>query len=103
MARTRTNAINVRVTEAEKRKLSRLAKYCGMSLSAYLRQVGLGKSVKALPPDELHEIYRLLTEAKESSTRPELSSKLDEALRLILCLNGGSNGDDKDMDDKGQP
>lgn len=40
--RKRTTAIQVRVTEQEKRTLERQARRCGLSLSGYLRQVGVG-------------------------------------------------------------
>jgi len=45
--RTRTVAINIRVTEGEKRRMESAAKKCGISLSAYLRKLGLGKEVQA--------------------------------------------------------
>ena len=45
--RSKTLGINVRVTPAEKEKLSENAYYCGLSLSEYLRRLGLGKDVKA--------------------------------------------------------
>lgn len=45
--RTRTLGINVRVTAEEKEKLSENANYCGLSLSDYLRKLGLGKEIKA--------------------------------------------------------
>ena len=41
--RNKTLGINVRVTPAEKEKLSENAYYCGLSLSEYLRRLGLGK------------------------------------------------------------
>ncbi len=41
--RNRTLGINVRVTAKEKEKLSENANYCGLSLSDYLRKLGLGK------------------------------------------------------------
>ena len=44
--RSKTLGINVRVTPAEKEKLSENAYYCGLSLSEYLRRLGLGKDVQ---------------------------------------------------------
>ena len=41
--RSKTLGINVRVTPAEKEKLSENAYYCGLSLSEYLRRLGLEK------------------------------------------------------------
>ena len=43
--RKRTFNINVRVTESEKKRLMRTAKRCGLSLSEYLRKVGLNKKL----------------------------------------------------------
>lgn len=45
--RNKTRGINVRVTPEEKEKLTENAKYCGLSVSEYLRRLGLGKNVKA--------------------------------------------------------
>ena len=59
--RQRTTAINIRVTETEKRKMENTAKKCGLSLSAYLRKLGLGKQVQARLPQEFYEAYRGLT------------------------------------------
>ena len=56
--RQRTTAINIRVTEGEKRKMETAAKKCGLSLSAYLRKLGLGK--------EVYEAYRGLTALRDN-------------------------------------
>ena len=40
--RNRTVGINIRVTVTEKKKVTMLAKKCGLSLSEYLRQRALG-------------------------------------------------------------
>ena len=40
--RNRTVGINVRVTVTEKKKVTMLARKCGLSLSEYLRQRALG-------------------------------------------------------------
>ena len=47
--RKRATAIQVRVTEQEKRKLERQARLCGLSLSGYLRRVGVGKAAAVFP------------------------------------------------------
>lgn len=64
--RQRTTAINIRVTEGEKRKMETAAKKCGLSLSAYLRKLGLGKEVQATLPQEFYEAYRGLTALRDS-------------------------------------
>ena len=64
--RQRTTAINIRVTEGEKRKMKTAAKKCGLSLSAYLRKLGLGKEVQATLPQEFYEAYRGLTSLRDN-------------------------------------
>ena len=64
--RQRTTAINIRVTDGEKRKMETAAKKCGLSLSAYLRKLGLGKEVQATLPQEFYEAYRGLTSLRDN-------------------------------------
>ena len=56
--RKRTTAIQVRVTEQEKRKLERQARQCGLSLSGYLRRVGAGKPAATFPRRRFRDLYR---------------------------------------------
>lgn len=63
--RERTNAINIRVTESEKRKMERNARFCGLSLSAYLRKVALGKEVRTIAPQSFYELYQQLKVLRE--------------------------------------
>ena len=48
--RNRTVGINIRVTVTEKKKVTMLAKKCGLSLSAYLRQRALGYEPAGIRP-----------------------------------------------------
>lgn len=81
--RERTTAINIRVTENEKRKMEKSARLCGLSLSAYLRKLGLGKQVQAVSPPEFYEVYRQLKALKErQKTLPD--SEIDRALDGII-------------------
>ena len=48
--RNRTVGINVRVTVTEKKKVTMLARKCGLSLSEYLRQRALGYTPRFHPP-----------------------------------------------------
>lgn len=64
--RQKTTAINIRVTETEKRKMENAAKKCGLSLSAYLRKLGLGKQVQASLPQEFYEAYRGITSLRDN-------------------------------------
>ena len=48
--RKRSVGINVRVSVTEKRKMTLMAKRCGLSLSEYLRQRALGYEPGGHPP-----------------------------------------------------
>ena len=63
--RSKTLGINVRVTAAEKEKLSENAFYCGLSLSEYLRRLGLGKNVKAATDEKIYKVFRLIRQLKK--------------------------------------
>ena len=63
--RSKTLGINVRVTPAEKEKLSENAYYCGLSLSEYLRRLGLGKDVKAATDEKIYKAFRLIRQLKK--------------------------------------
>ena len=55
----------MRVTSAEKEKLSENAFYCGLSLSEYLRRLGLGKNVKAATDEKIDKAFRLVRQLKK--------------------------------------
>lgn len=63
--RSKTQGINVRVTPAEKEKLSESAFYCGLSMSEYLRRLGLGKNVKAATDEKIYKTFRLVRQLKK--------------------------------------
>lgn len=74
--RSRTQGINVRVTPAEKEKLSESAFYCGLSLSEYLRRLGLGKNVKAATDEKIYKTFRLVRRLKKDLDTLEKSEIL---------------------------
>ncbi len=85
--RKRTTAIQVRVTEQEKRKLERQAKRCGLSLSGYLRRVGTGEPVAAFHSQRFHELYRQVNGLRDDPTTQPMertAAQLDELAGLIL-------------------
>ena len=53
--RKRTYGINVRVSKEEKERLEQMARRCGISLSAYLRRLGMGEDLSAPHPMERFE------------------------------------------------
>lgn len=71
--RNRTLGINVRVTVEEKEKLSENANYCGLSLSDYLRKLGLGKEIRAAQREKDYLIFRQIEVLKAGI--PQLDSE----------------------------
>lgn len=63
--RSKTLGINVRVTPEEKEKLLKNADYCSLSLSEYLRRLGLGKDVKAATDEKSYKTFRLIRQLKK--------------------------------------
>lgn len=74
--RSKTQGINVRVTPAEKEKLSESAFYCGLSLSEYLRRLGLSKDVKAATDEKIYKTFRLIRQLKKDLDSLEKSEIL---------------------------
>ena len=64
--RKRSVGINVRVSVTEKRKMTLMAKRCGLSLSEYLRQQALGYEPSNQPPKEVFDVLDKLDEIAES-------------------------------------
>ena len=80
--RSKTLGINVRVTAAEKEKLSENAFYCGLSLSEYLRRLGLGKNVKAATDEKIYTAFRMVRQLKKDLDSLEKS----EILRRLSTI-----------------
>ena len=57
---TKNKRIEVRVTNPEKEKMESYAEHCGLSLSEYLRQGGLGYEPRPLLHDGFYQFYRKL-------------------------------------------
>lgn len=74
--RSKTLGINVRVTAAEKEKLSENAFYCGLSLSEYLRRLGLGRNIKAATDEKIYKAFRLIRQLKKDLDSLEKSEIL---------------------------
>ena len=84
--RSKTLGINVRVTAAEKEKLSENAFYCGLSLSEYLRRLGLGKDVKAATHEKIYKAFRLVKKLKkdfDSLERSEILYRINTIENLL--------------------
>ena len=97
--RKRTTAIQVRVTEQEKRRMERQAKRCGLSLSGYLRRVGTGKTASAFPSQRFRDLYRQVNGLRENlAAQPieQTAAQLDELAGQLLTAYTSEGVDDGD-------
>lgn len=73
--------INIRVTEKEKQKLELLAGKCGLSLSEYLRQRGLGYAPGPTLDERFYGAYSRLCDISNLPLSPETEAVLLEVFR----------------------
>ncbi|WP_297870032.1 plasmid mobilization protein [uncultured Oscillibacter sp.] len=73
--RKRTTAIQVRVTEQEKRKLEHLARRCGLPLSRYLRRVGAGKPATTFLRQRFQTLYQQVNVLRDNLTTQPCSGQ----------------------------
>ena len=88
--RKRSVGINVRVSVTEKRKMTLMAKRCGLSLSEYLRQRALGYEPGGHPPKEVFDVLDRLDEIAEScspTTSAEIGTCADHMRNLLIGGN----------------
>ena len=88
--RKRSIGINVRVTVTEKKKVTMLARKCGLSLSEYLRQRALGYEPGGQPPKEVFDVLDKLDEIAERcqpSAGVKITACADEIRDLIIGGN----------------
>lgn len=84
--RSKILGINVRVTPEEKEKLLKNAGYCALSLSEYLRRLGLGKNIESTIQEKDYRIFRKLKQLKADCERLEMSEiarRIDEILQEL--------------------
>ena len=88
--RNRTVGINIRVTVTEKKKVTMLARKCGLSLSEYLRQRALGYEPGVHPPKEVFDILDRLDEIAEqcsAQTGAAINAQTDRMRDLLIGSN----------------
>ena len=88
--RNRTVGINVRVTVTEKKKVTMLARKCGLSLSEYLRQRALGYEPGGHPPTEVFNVLDKLDEIAEqcsAQTGAAINAQTDRLRDLLIGSN----------------
>ena len=84
--RNKTLGINVRVTPQEKEKLLKNADYCALSLSEYLRRLGLGKDVEATVREKDYRVFRKLKQLKadcEQLEAGEIARRINEIIQEL--------------------
>lgn len=84
--RSKTLGINVWVTPEEKEKLLKNADYCALSLSEYLRRLGLGKNIEATLREKDYRVFRKLKRLKadcEQLEKSEIARRIDEILKEL--------------------
>ena len=60
-----TETITIRVTSDEKKRVKRLAKACKISQTQLVKKLIQGADLKAIPPTEIYEIAKELSEIRE--------------------------------------
>ena len=88
--RNRTVGINVRVTVTEKKKVTMLARKCGLSLSEYLRQRALGYEPGGHPPTEVFDVLDKIDEMAENCSVQDgtaINAQTDRMRDLLIGSN----------------
>ena len=88
--RKRSVGINVRVSVTEKRKMTLMAKRCGLSLSEYLRQRALGYEPSNQPPKEVFDVLDKIDEIAENCS-PATAAEVGACADCLKDLLIGSN------------
>lgn len=88
--RKRSVGINVRVSVTEKRKMTLMAKRCGLSLSEYLRQRALRYEPGGHPPKEVFDVLDKLDEIAESCSVQDGTAINAQTDRIRDLLVGGN-------------
>lgn len=88
--RKRSVGINVRVSVTEKRKMTLMAKRCGLSLSEYLRQRALGYEPGGHPPKEVFDVLDKLDKIAENCSAREEAAINAQTDHLRDLLIGGN-------------
>ena len=70
MKDNKTMRLAVRVSPAEKERILRCAKRCGLDLSEYARQRCLGYEPRAIPPDAFYALCDKLDALRETVISP---------------------------------
>ena len=94
----KTHMISVRLTDAERRKLSQICAVSGLPVSAAIREMIGGITIRHRPPQELHDLYveiNLIGKTTDEAI-PLLDKYLDDAylahLPSVRIVHGKGTG-----------
>ncbi len=100
--RNKTTEICIRTNENEKKKLQKNAQKSGLTLSAYLRKVGLKQEIFSVPDKEFYKIYVDICKVKDNLYKLDLE-KVERCLEIIernfLEIYNAKNGGDNNGND----
>ena len=91
--------ICIRLNQKEKKILQRKAKKSGLSLSSYLRKVGLEKEIYSIPDKEFYKIYLQLSSLKNELYKlqtEEISAYIEVIKRNFLEIYNSNKGEKED-------
>lgn len=97
--------ICIRVSIDEKKKLQKKARKSGLSLSSYLRKMGLEKEIYSISEKDFYVMYMLLNEFKNSISNIQTKEKIVEGIDQIMknymyIYNSNKKGDDENGNNK---
>ncbi len=78
----KSTEICIRTNENEKKKLQKNAQKSGLSLSAYLRRVGLKQEIFSIPDKDFYKIYVDICKVKDNLYKMDLE-KIERCLEII--------------------
>ena len=86
----KTHMISVRLTDAERRKLSQICAVSDLPVSAVLRQLISGVTIRQRPPKELHDLYaeinRIGTNINQIARKTNAGFATKDDMRELLFL-----------------
>ena len=86
----KTHMVSVRLTDAERERLRQLCTISGLPVSAVLRQLISGVTIRQRPPKELHDLYaeinRIGTNINQIARKANAGFATKDDMRELLFL-----------------
>ena len=79
----KTHMVSVRLTDAERRKLSQICAVSGLPVSAAIREMIGGVTIRQRPPQELHDLY---VEINQIARKANAGFATKDDMRELLFL-----------------